>query len=324
MPAGFTHMTLSRVALDRLESDSKAKKVLKANIGAYLVGCVAPDIPYMGQFAEYTAQDRYAHVADQLHAEHTIAIPMAGIDLARDLAKNNNTDQAREFFAFYLGYISHIIGDGFTHPFVRDRVGDYSPTTKKAHRELEMKIDVLVLDEYLKTEASGVGIQNDLSLFDDNLFKPEIFKSYSLFLKQFHNKEISGELLGKLSDGMQRALKIAQWNKLNWYALGDQALSYLTLDKVKKEEMEIRTLKRAIDAQEKGIIYNSLALHDIDIFKDVFPKYFNHMPTLIESAYDYVFNDGPEFHELIPEINLDNGRLLADANDLTKAPALWS
>ncbi len=324
MPAGFTHMTLSRLALDELQPMSKAKRILSAKIGAYLVGCVGPDIPYMGQFDDHKIKDEFGHIADTLHVEHTIAIPVAGLDLAREFVRAGHKKKAYEFFAFYLGYISHIIGDGITHPFVRDRVGDYSETTKEKHRELEMKIDVLVLDKYLNIEASGVNPQSDLSLFEDCEHRREIFQSYSDLLKKFHRKELTGERLEKLSDGMRRALKIAQWPMLNWYFLGNNALSYLTLDKVMAEEENVRTLKKAIDADEKGIAYNSLALHDIDIFDDVFPRYFAYMPNIIEAAFEYVFEDGPMFTHLVPEINLDNGRFLADAKDLTKSPALWS
>jgi hypothetical protein len=324
VPAGFTHMTLSRLALDKLEPTSKAKKILKTKIGPYLVGCVGPDIPYMGQFDDSKIKDEFGHIADTLHVDHTIAIPIAGLDLARDFYHSGNKNKSYEFFAFYLGYISHIIGDGFTHPFVRDRVGDYSDATKKAHRELEMKIDVLVLDKYLNIEASGVNPQRDLSLFEDCEYKSEIFQSYSDLLRKFHKQELTGERLEKLADGMRRALKAAQWPMLNWYYLGQQALAYLTLDKVMKEEANVRTLKKAIDAEEKGIAHNSLALHDIDIFNDVFPRYFKHMPKIIDATFKYVFEDGPTFTHLVPEINLDNGRLLADAKDLTKSPALWS
>lgn len=326
MPAGFTHMTLSRLALDELTSPTaeSAKVVLKYQVGAYLVGSVGPDIPYMGQFDDLDLRDTHAHVADALHTEHTASIPIAGFEDAKTAFEGGNTELAQAVFAFYMGYASHIIGDGFTHPFVRDRVGDYSAATKNAHRTLEMKLDVLVLDKYLGLEANGVSPQDDLTFFADCEFQNEIFDSYSKHLKTFHGKDLSSKQLSKLTQGMLRALDIAEGKHFNWYSipLGEKGLLYMNLTEVKNQEQEIRTLKRAIDADEKGIFYNSLGLDDIDIFNDIFPKYFAYMPTFIESVYAYVFENGPDYKHLLPEINLDNGRLLIQ-QDMKKKPALW-
>ncbi|GEM_PF-1028947 len=326
MPAGLAHMTLSRIALDHLTSPNgqRAKALLKAQIGAYLVGCVGPDLPYMGQFDDLDIRDSFGHIADALHTENTTSLPLSGLQEARALAAGGQIDLAHAFFAFYMGYISHVIGDGFTHPFVRDRVGDYSDKTKKAHRALEMQLDVLVLDKYLGIEANGVSPQDDLTFFADCEFQKEIFESYSRYLKAYFKKDLDADRLAKLTEGMIRALDLAESKYFDWYTipLGEMALVYINLDDIKKNEKEIRTLDRAIDADEKGIIYNSLGLDDIDVFDDIFPKFFAYMPRIIEAAYSYVFENGPDYTHLIPEINLDNGRLLTQ-QDMKNKPALW-
>lgn len=326
MPAGLAHMTLSRIALDHLTSPNgqRAKALLKAQIGAYLVGCVGPDLPYMGQFDDLKIKDAFGHIADALHTENTISLPLAGLQDARDLAADGKIDLANALFAFYMGYISHVIGDGFTHPFVRDRVGDYSDKTKTAHRALEMQLDVLVLDKYLGIEANGISPQDDLTFFEDCEFQKEIFESYSRYLKTYFKKDLDADRLAKLTEGMIRALDLAEGKHFDWYsiALGERALVYMNLGEIKKREKEIRTLGRAIDADEKGIVYNSMGLSDIDVFNDIFPKYFSYMPKIIEAAYLHVFENGPDYSHLIPEINLDNGRLLSQ-QDMKFQPRLW-
>lgn len=328
MPAGFTHMTLSRKALDEITSEDglDAKLLLKEHLGTFLMGSVGPDIPYMSNFDDLNplTDEELNKVADGLHQHHTITIPLAGLELAKARVKEGKLPEAEALFAFYMGYISHIIGDGFTHPFVRDRVGDYGPTTKVAHRTLEMKLDVLVLDKYLNLEANGVAPQRDLTAFDNCEFKSEIFESYSKFLKDFHNKNVTASKLNNLAEGMIRALGAAEGRYPKWYTmnLGSKGISYMDLEDIKREEQEIRTLKRAIDADEKGILHNSLSLIDVDVFDDIFPRYFGYMPKIIEAAYLYVFEDGPLYTDLLPEINLDTGRLLTSTT-LKDTPRFW-
>lgn len=326
MPAGLTHMTLSRTALDNLTSEVgvQAKFLLKDQVGPYLMGCVGPDIPYMGNFDDINPIAEFDYIADGLHTDHTIAIPIAGLNLARQMFKDGKADLADSLYAFYLGYFSHIIADGFTHPFIRDRVGDYSDQTKRAHRTLEMKLDVLVLEKYLNIEANRVAPQKDLTFFENCDFKTEIFTSYSKFLKEHHNKDLSTDQLLKLGNGMIRALNVAETSFPKWYSLGlgKIGLAYMDLEDVKKHEKDVRTLQRAVDADEKGIVHNSLSLDDIDVIDDIFPKYYSYMPKVIEATYDFVFNNGPDYTELVPAINLDTGRLLTSTT-LTDKPRYW-
>jgi hypothetical protein len=325
MPAGYTHMTLSKMATNYLTTEvgTDAKFLLKKEMGPYLLGCVGPDLPYMGLFDDLKISSEHDHIADQLHTQHTIDIPVNGLILARQYAEGGNLPLARSVYAFYVGYLSHVIADGFTHPFIRDRVGDYGPKTKVAHRKLEVELDVLVLDHFLGVEANDISPQKDLTFFDNCAFKNEIFESYSKLLKDFHNMDLTAEQLSGLAKGMITALNLAEGN-VKWYSLGmgKIGLAYLDLDDAKKREKEIRTLCKAIDADEKGIIYNSLGLEEIDVINDIFPKYFAYMPKVIEATYDFVFNTGADFTHLVPPINLDTGRLLTSTT-LTDKPYFW-
>lgn len=325
MPAGFTHMTLSRIAVDKvLPQNHSAVFLLKKELGAYINGSVAPDIPYMSPFDDLNPFDNQDHIADTIHAHDTMTIPYAGLREAKKHFQAGKVELAQAFFAYYLGYLSHVVLDGFTHPFIRDRVGDYGPKTKVAHRDLEMKIDVLVLDHFLGQQANGVSPQEDLSLFEDCAFQDEIFEFYSQKLKEFHSKTITGPKLKKLSAGMSRALSIAEGRFPKWYSLAskDRGISYMNLSEVKKEEVTIRTLEKAIDGDEKGILYNSISNVKIDVFDDVFPKYLAFFPKVIAGVYEFVFTNGEKLEELVPAINMDTGRPLASTS-LRDKPALW-
>jgi len=325
MPAGFTHMTLARKAVDGLApADQKAKLLLKKQVGAYINGSVGPDIPYMAPFDDLNVLDNHDHVADKIHAHHTMEIPYSGIRLAKQRFEEGKKEEAEEIYAYFLGYLSHVVLDGFTHPFIRDRVGDYGPKTKVHHRDLEMKIDVLVLDHFVNIEANGVNPQEDLTLFHDCNYQDKIFQAYSRFLKTYHQKELPAEKLRKLSDGMINALNIAEGQFPRWYRLlaKDRGLAYMNLDEVKKEEYEVRTLKKAVDADEKGISYNSIGDKDVDIFDDVFPKYLKFFPGVISGTYNFTFENGSVLEDLVPAINLDTGRALASLS-LKDRPALW-
>lgn len=324
MPAGYTHMTLSRMASDKLSgSNLKTKMLLKRQLGPYIAGSVGPDIPYMAPFDDHNLFDDLNHVADEIHVHHTMEIPYAGIREAKAKFKAGNIEEAEALYAFFLGYLSHVVLDGFTHPFIRDRVGDYGPKTKVAHRDLEMQLDVLVLDYYLGLEANEVSPQKDLTLLHDSRYEMKIFDAYSRFLMRFHKKDVGGTKLKSLADGMIAALNIAEGNP-SWYSvpLGGKGLVYLDLQEAKKNEKWIRTLKEAIDRKEKGIFYNSLGLKDIDIFDDVFPRYLKFFPKVIAGSYQFVFEDGDVLEELVPAINLDTGRPL-HSTSLTDKPALW-
>lgn len=327
MPAGFTHMTLARKSLGSLESDIgyKADVLLSAQLGTYLMGSLGPDLPYMGFLDDLIPlPSQFNHIADELHKKETTSIPFAALAEAKDLHSQGNIEVAQSIFAFFTGYLSHVVADGFTHPFVRDRVGNYGPETKDPHRILEMKIDVLALDYYLKQEVNGVSPQTVLAMFENCKHRTEIFECYSKNLEKFHAQSLSSEKLEQLSLGMIRMLNSAEGDFPSWYRdiLGNRGFAYFTYEEVKNNEEEIRTLKEACDAKNNGIIYNSLSLDPVDIFDDVFPRFLKHMPKVIEAAYSYVFENGPEFSSLVPAINLDTGRLLI-AEDLKNKPAFW-
>jgi len=328
MPAGITHMTLSRVALDDLTSEigQKAQMLLGQQFGPYLSGSLAPDIPYMGNFVNNPITSQYDSIADELHHSKTLQIPLHGLRLAQTEFRAGNKVYSRELFAFYTGYLSHAIADGTIHPFIRDMVGDYSPSTKTKHRALEMKLDVLVAKKYLGVEQNGVSLQQQLSYIKDAKFRDELYITFSQFLKTIHNLDLPADYLIKLADGILTALNFAEGHFFKWYTvdlkMGDNAVAYMDLEDVEKEREKITKYSEPIDSKEKGNLKNYLWKDEVSFFEDAVPQYFKIFPNLIEAAYSFVFMDGADIETLIPEVNFDTGRLAIN-NDLNNKAALY-
>ena len=323
VPAGITHISLSRLSLDRISQEAiTAKIILNAEIGPYLLGCVGPDIPYMGNF-ENNPFSNNNDVADSLHYHKTNQLPLQGLALAKKEFTDGNSELADSLFAFFIGYASHLIADGIIHPFVRDMVGDYEPN-KKAHRSLEMKLDVLVATKLLGVEVNRVSLQDDLGWIESCQNIDKVLEAFSTLIKDIHGKNLSVAKLSDLAGGMMLALDIAEGQFPEWYRsfAGKQALAYMNQEEVHAEEASLTTLTLPKDAEEKGLIQNFMNKNEVRFFEDVIPQYFALFPSVIEGAYRFVYENGPEITELIPAINLDTGRMIAN-QDLKETPALW-
>lgn len=323
MPAGITHISLSRLSLDRISQDSiTAKIILNSEIGPFLLGCVGPDIPYMGNF-ENNPFSNNKDVADSLHYHETNQLPLQGLALAKKELEAGNTAVADSLFAFFIGYASHLIADGIIHPFVRDMVGDYEPN-QKAHRRLEMKLDVLVATKLLGVEINGVSLQDDLLWIESCPHMDKVLGAFSTLIKEIHGKDLSITKISDLAGGMKLALDIAEGQFPEWYRSfgGKQALAYMNKDEVHTEEADLTTLTLPKDAAEKGLLQNFMNKKEVHFFEDVIPQYFTLFPKVIEGAYKFVYENGPEITDLIPAINLDTGRMITH-QDLKETPALW-
>ncbi|WP_413578565.1 zinc dependent phospholipase C family protein [Bdellovibrio sp. HCB290] len=324
MPAGFTHLAFARKSLDHLESESgkNAKDILDADIGLYLFGCVSPDIPYMGRF-DGNPFTNNKEVADDLHYRKTNEVPLLGLKAAKEAVKAGNEELAEALFSFYIGYTSHLIADGIVHPFIRDMVGDYE-VAETEHRILEMKLDVLISKRLVGVEVNGVNLQKDLDYVNDSVQLSQVFQSFSTVIEQVHGHKLKPGKIEDLLKAMKTALDIAEGEFPSWYQLLGKhfGAAYLDEKKVVGEEATLVNLTFPIDAAEKGNLQNFMKANKVNFFEHVMPRFFSTFPGLIEKAYDYVFNNGPEVTDLIPAINLDTGRSLAN-QDLNNKPVLW-
>lgn len=324
MPAGITHLTLAREALDHLSSDGKkAKKILARHLGPFLVGTITPDIPYLGKLSSSPFTNN-KEIADDLHYKKTNELPLKGLEYAKNEFKAGNREFAEALYAFYMGYSSHLIADGIIHPFVRDYVGDYEVAADD-HRILEMKLDVLVANRFLSVEMNGVSLQDNLSWMEDSEYKMKIYKSFSDILKSVHGHDLTPQNVQSLVYGLTRGLNIAEGRYPRWYTLlaGENGYSYMYLADLLPHTETLTTVLLPVDAKEKGLKTNFMGTAYVNFFDHVVPQFFKVLPPRIEAAYEYVFNDGPTLETLIPLINLDTGRPV-NTTDLNQKPTLWA
>lgn len=324
MPSGITHMLLSRKVLDYI-SDVKGGAILailNREKGAFLLGSVAPDLPYLS-LADFDLFENQAEIADNLHTKHTIAVPLQGLLQAKQHVEQKNIKKAQALFAFYLGYCSHYTADGMIHPYVRDKVGDYLDA-KNEHRILEMKLDVFVANKFMGTEVNGIDFQDDLDWIEDCKFKTDIFESYSDLLNNNYGCKLNTEHVQNWVSAMQRVFSLAEGEFPKWYRelLGNPGIVFRNYEDLIGEEAACLTLQKPIDAKKYSLASNFMGKENVLFFDDVIAGYFDRFPLLIIKAYEAVFENSGDILSHLSEINYDNGRLVAN-NFLTEKPTLW-
>lgn len=152
MPCGYTHILLAKTLVEKTNlTDHELGLLLAENMKYFQLGALGPDLPYsqlMGLTNRGTAK-----IADKFHYNKTNNIPIRAFNRIKAL-EGDEKDQA---FAFFLGYACHVVADGIIHPFIRDKVGDYAENTKE-HRTLEMRLDVIFLNELTKSPGHALSL----------------------------------------------------------------------------------------------------------------------------------------------------------------------
>lgn len=326
MPSGITHLVLSRFSLDRLdsfgESGRKARISIMSDLGPFYLGAVGPDLPYLS-VADTQLFANQKEIADNLHYKKTNAVPLRGLLDAQQLALNGNIEKANVIFSFYVGYCSHLIADGLIHPYVRDKVGDYD-VASGPHRILEMKLDVFVCRKLYGTDVNGTDIHDEINWMADCTFEDELYKHYADTINSIHGHNVDAGHVKRWKAAMDLVFELAEGEFPKWYRelLGDKGVTFKNYSDLKDEEEKVLNLGLPIDADKHQIKSNFLSKSQVNFFDDVLPKYFELYPKAVVSAYNYVFNNGTLDETLIPEIDLDTGRLLSN-NTLSESPALW-
>lgn len=324
MPSGITHMMISKRALDNLADDHEGKisDLLQQQSGLYIAGCVAPDLPYMTMM-DLNVFSKRTEIADSMHYDKTNAVPLMGLEIAKNEFEAGRKETADALFAFYIGYCSHVIADGVVHPYVRDQVGDYSVAAKQ-HRALEMKLDVFIARELLGAETNKISFHDEISWIKDATHLELVCNSFASALKTIYNHDVTGVEVRKWLDVMQMIFDLATGDFPLWYqgVMKDLGATFSDLTTIENERAKILFLEMPIDAGPKGLPTNYMGVEKVDFFKDVLPKYFELYHHLQIKAYQYVFENGPSPDSLLPAMNLDTGRLLA-SESLTSKPALY-
>lgn len=318
MPGGITHLILALKS--RNELDEKPRKILDACQSAFLVGSIAPDLPYFSGADDDVLHNEKA-LADHMHYENTNLIPL----LAFKELKSNTGDQERDWkFAFFAGYMSHVVGDGVIHPFVRDKVGDYSSHMTE-HRKLEMKLDVLFAHHEYDTNFRNSGIPLILKDFGSaDSHRESVFSLFSSLILEIYDKNIAaGQIAGWLK-AVQRIFRAATF--LPWYGpLGLTGAAYSDYEKLAEQKSKILTLGDPPDLGEHGLNGNFAELPRVDFYEHCVPKFLEKFRKLVSAAYSFVYENGPNPMTDFQPINLDTGRLLIykQGYDLKKKPFFW-
>lgn len=318
-------MLLSRRVLDNIadEKDGAILALLSRETGAFLLGSVAPDLPYLS-IADSNIFSNETALADDLHKKHTNSVPIQGLLQATKYAGTQNVKLAEALFAFYLGYCSHLMADGLIHPYVRDKVGNYD-VAKKTHRILEMKLDVFVAQQFMDTEVNGIDFQNELDWIEDCKFKTEVYESYSGLLNNIHSQQLNGDDVQRWVSAMKNVFSVAEGEFPKWYRefMGNSGIVFKNYKDLEEEADECLTLKMPIDAEEHHLVSNFLEKGKVHFFDDVTEGFFTRFPSIIKKSYEAVFEGSGNLLVLLPEINFDTGRLVVN-NQLSQKPILWA
>jgi hypothetical protein len=137
MPGAYAHLTIvgllsSSNELDSVENFPVAAKIsILDNTNFCDLGAVSPDYPYL-QILDANA----CLWADLMHHQSIDKMIISGVEAIRMLDDNRRP----KVFAWFLGFVSHIVADMTVHPVVELKVGQYEQN-KSHHRKCEMHQD---------------------------------------------------------------------------------------------------------------------------------------------------------------------------------------
>lgn len=324
MPSGITHMLLSRRVLDYIadENNDEILALLSRETGPFLLGSVAPDLPYLS-VADANIFSNDTEIADDLHYKKTNVVPIQGLIRAqKEVAYNKKL--AEELFAFYLGYCSHYMADGLVHPYVRDKVGDYTEASKE-HRILEMKLDVFTAHKFFGVEVNAADFQEELDWMEQCQYKNQIFANYAELINSTYSKKLKGDDVQGWISAMNNVFSLAEGEFPKWYRnlAGGLGVAFQNYGDLKKEASKCLILNMPVDAEDKELETNFLGKDTVHFFEDVIEGYFARFPSIILNAYGAVFKNSGDIAALLPEIDFDTGRLVSN-NELTETPVLWA
>lgn len=323
MPSGYTHCILAQEFNERTNhGNNDLKYLLHEKIRYFQLGALGPDLAYSQQI-KMNGQDK---VADKLHYEFTNLIPLKALDKIKLL---ETSDQKDEAFCFFLGYASHVVADGVIHPFIRDKVGDYTQN-KTAHRVLEMRLDVILLNEFSKQKSGGVGLNLNYTNMHDQIRDPitrdfkHISKLFADVINDVHKLEITPENIESWVEDMHVIFAAAESENNQFYANLPMLKKYLfkdISDVIKNKDQDLILKKNEAKGRQTNFLNK-----DVHFINDCIPMFYNAFAPIALKMFSYIYGTGSQLNEYsIPGINLDTGRELTfnDGNDLDKGVTFW-
>ncbi|MCL3781154.1 hypothetical protein EMN47_12260 [Prolixibacteraceae bacterium JC049] len=319
MASGLSHILLTRKIQDELP-DGKLKSILAYCADSFQVGSVAPDLPY-ASIADNAFFANESPLADSFHYHKTNQIPLLALEKLKSLKGNMNEELHYQMFAFFLGYISHVLADGIIHPFVRDKVGNYEDNQAE-HRSLEMQLDVLFFAELtkksgLKTELNYSNLHYQIKDFFQVNGICKTLEMFSELIEVVYKEYYSPEKISGWIKGLYRMFEVAEGEHPRFYRiLKSNSFTYRNIEDIDRNNAIL--LNKPGDRSS-----NFLNCEQINFFSDVIPQYYKRFVLIAQKAFDYVFENGTKLNDNdIPCINLDTGRLVEN-NNLNEIPYFW-
>lgn len=323
VPSGYTHCILARLFNEKSgHGNSGLRFLLRDKMKYFQLGALGPDLPYSQVPRIWNEQEK---IADKLHYHQTTELPRRVFEKIRSIPDSNEKDEA---FCFFLGFVSHVVADGIIHPFVRDKVGDYEQN-KTAHRTLEMRLDVILMDEMTKNSGSATSLNftNFHHQLKDPVSRPfsHIADLMAETINQVYEEKITGRTVEDWVDDMHDLFAVAEGENNQYYAgfPGMKDVLFPSLEQVMARKGEDLILKRF---EAKGRPENFLG-RDIHFITDCIPMFYRAFTPIALRLFNFTFSDGPALTEAdFPAINLDTGRglAIADGKDLDQPLPYWS
>ncbi|MFG1486134.1 zinc dependent phospholipase C family protein [Halobacteriovorax sp. RZ-2] len=309
MPAGFTHILLAKHFTNESGlDDSPLGFLLDEKLDYFQLGAVGPDLPY----SQVTSKEM-KEIADLFHNTDATCIPIKALEEIRRMPVG---DQKDECFAFFLGFISHIVADGIIHPFVRDKVGPYKEGDNATkHRLLEMRLDVIFSDYIQKADLNCANFQdelkNPLASFD------HVAELFSKCINSSYSKYTNSSDIKMWVKCMELLFESAANENNQYYSIVPGLSGFLYKDKsdiLASISDDLILTNKTIDGRSAN--FRNSETH---FLKDCVPKFFEALKPISQKAYGYVY-ETDNIHKFdnsdLPAINLDTGRRIDLSNGI--------
>lgn len=332
MPSAISHMLLCEYL--EIKKGMKYKISKSKNLPYYLLGSISPDLPY-ASIGDNKLLKNESDLANLLHftarrQEQTKSpnqVPIRGLSRLKDNHQSIAKAERDALFWFVVGYASHVIADGIFHPFVQDLVGRYEGKNKADHRALEMGIDVLLTRHF--TEKSGCALEasysgNDLKIagFKDRKYSGAAMELLSDLILEIYDYQVKPKELLRWVHGLSRLFCLSSGKWPSWMRSIDTTNAYVfrqISDLTGKEDQYLKLTK------PKYWKDNFLNIESISVIDDCLPRFNEKMLRFLDKAFNCIFQDGVALtEEDLPGFSLDTGRAVANCDELSLKPVLWS
>jgi len=310
MPATFAHCLLAREAMTRLGRYDLFPGVLKQKNHFVVMGATGPDYPYLTDILKNQVLHIGHNWANRMHYENTDGFIREGVKVLSLMDKRGNPFKNR--FAWFAGYVTHVVADSYLHPVVNSTVHGTYFFTSTEHGRCELVQDIYIFNKKTGTDICKAAVRDNttfgyLNILDDcsdpkdlDKIHPDISAFWAELLKVAHPNAF------KFFD----AIDPDTWHK-NYKARVDFASNnqsifrhaldivnaprYVPLDDISQEELTKYIDKVALPVGPK-ISYDALFSRAVDQIVDIWKEIFR---SIQES-------DAPS-KTIVKDWNLDTG-----------------